>query len=164
MRTFILLLFCVLLAPSFRLHPYHVGSVEIQYNAQSKTFEITGRFFMDDLENALNQKYGTSHHFGNSSNKEKLDDVLRKYSSEYFRLKSDNQFVKVNYLGYEEDRESVQIYLESSPVKPPRKVEAAVSFLYNFFDDQLNIVHIIVNGQRKSQKVSFPDRYLYQTF
>ncbi|MFP7656215.1 DUF6702 family protein [Chryseobacterium proteolyticum] len=26
-------------------HPYHVGSVEINYNTKSKTFEVTGRFF-----------------------------------------------------------------------------------------------------------------------
>lgn len=35
------------------VHPYHVGSVEINYNAKSTTFEVTGRFFLDDLENGL---------------------------------------------------------------------------------------------------------------
>lgn len=165
MRKILILLFgAVMLVSSFRLHPYHVGSVEINYNSKSGTFEITGRFFMDDLENALNKKYGTSLHFGNDANKGRLDDYLQKYSSEYFKLKSDNQFVIVNYLGFEEDRESVEIYLESAPVRPPKKVEAAVSFLYNYFDDQINIVHIIVNGQRKSQKVGYPDRYLFQNF
>lgn len=119
---------------------------------------------MDDLENALNKKYGTTLHFGDEKFKPQLNGYLAKYSNEYFRLKSDNQFVKINFLGYEEDRESVEIYLESEPVKPPKKVEAAVSFLYNYFDDQLNIVHIIVNGQRKSQKISYPDRYLFQNF
>ncbi|MFP3594752.1 DUF6702 family protein, partial [Chryseobacterium sp. SIMBA_038] len=28
------------------VHPYHVGSVEINYNSKSKTFEVTGRFFL----------------------------------------------------------------------------------------------------------------------
>lgn len=163
MKKMLLFFTCCLLLISFR-HPYHVGSVEINYNSNSKTYEIVGRFFMDDLENALNKKYGTTLHFGDEKFKPQLNGYLAKYSNEYFRLKSDNQFVKINFLGYEEDRESVEIYLESEPVKPPKKVEAAVSFLYNYFDDQLNIVHIIVNGQRKSQKISYPDRYLFQNF
>ena len=72
--------------------------------------------------------------------------------------------LEINYLGYEEDSESVNIYLESEKVIQPKKVETAVSLLYNLFDDQLNIVHIIVNGNRKSQRLNYPDRYLYQNF
>ncbi len=80
------------------------------------------------------------------------------------KLKSDNQFVSINYLGFEEEVESVNIYLESEPIKTPKKVETAVSMLYNLFDDQINIVHIIVNGKRQSHKLNYPDRYLYKNF
>lgn len=147
-----------------KLHPYHVGSVEFKYNEASKTFEITGKFFLDDLENAVNKKYGTQLHFQNAKSEAQMNDALKKYSAEYLRLKVDNQFVKINYLGSEEDKESVNIYLESEKVSAPKKVEAAVSALYNLFDDQMNIIHIIVNGQRKSQKLNYPDRYLYKNF
>ncbi|KFC22208.1 hypothetical protein IO89_09675 [Epilithonimonas lactis] len=153
--------FCLL---SFRVHPYHVGSVEFNYNSKSKTFEITGRFFMDDLENALNKKYGRSVHFLNPKYKSDINKELEKYASEYIRLKSDNQFIKLNYVGYEEDHESVNIYLESETLAVPKKVEAAVSFLYNLFDDQMNIIHIVIDGKRKSEKLNYPDRYLYQQF
>ncbi|NIF03985.1 hypothetical protein F3J23_00910 [Chryseobacterium sp. Tr-659] len=146
------------------LHPYHVGSVEINYNSKSKTFEIIGRFFLDDLENGLGKKYGETFHFNDEKYKAKLNDALQKYCTEYFKLKSDNKFLKVNYVGYEEDHESVNVFLESEPANPPKKVEAAVSFLYNLFDDQINIVHIIVNGDRKSEKLSYPNRYLYKQY
>lgn len=145
-------------------HPYHVGSVEINYNSKSRTFEITGRFFLDDLENGLSEKYGKSFHFNDSKYKSQLNDALKNYASEYFKLKTDNQFLKVNYVGYEEDSESVNVYLESEKVENPKKVEAAVSFLYNLFDDQINLVHIIVNGNRKSEKLTYPNRYLFQQF
>lgn len=146
------------------VHPYHVGSVEINYSSKSKTFEITGRFFLDDLENGLSKKYGKPFHFNDSKYKAQLNEALKNYSSEYFKLKSDNQFLKVNYIGYEEDSESVNIYLESEKVESPKKVEAAVIFLYNLFDDQINLVHIIVNGNRKSEKLTYPNRYLFQQF
>ena len=149
---------------SFNSHPYHVGSMEFNYNSKSKTFEITGKFFMDDLENALNKKYGKSVHFLDSKSKSEITKQLENYSSEYIKLKSDNQFVKINFVGYEEDHESVNVYLESEPISAPKKVETAVSFLYNLFDDQENIIHIIVKDKRKSEKLIYPNRYLHQQF
>lgn len=145
-------------------HPYHVGSVEINYNTKSNTFEITGRFFLDDLENGLSKKYGGAFHFNDEKYKTKLNDALRKYCAEYFKLKGDGKFLKINYVDYEEDSESVNVYLESETVPVPKKVEAAVSFLYNLFDDQINIVHIIIQGKRESEKLTYPNRYLYRQF
>lgn len=158
--------FAILLAMvySFALHPYHVGSVEFSYNQKSKTFEITGRFFMDDLENAINKKYGKSAHFLNPKSEKEMQQLVKNYADEYLKLKVNNQILKVNYVGYQEDRESVNIYLESDPVANPKKIETAVSFLYNLFDDQMNIIHIVINAQRKSEKLNYPDRYLYQQF
>lgn len=166
MKKILFLLFSLLLLCSFAKakHPYHVGSVEINYNPKSRTFEVTGRFFLDDLENGLNEKYGKSLHFNDPKFKILLQEALNKYSAEYFKLKANNTFLKVNFVGYEEDHESVNVYLESEKVDNPKKVEAAVSFLYNLFDDQMNIVHIIVNGERKSEKLTYPNRYLFQQF
>lgn len=166
MKKILFLLFSLLILFSFtkEKHPYHVGSVEINYNQKSRTFEITGRFFLDDLENGLNNKYGKSLHFNDPKFKNQLNDALKNYSAEYFKLKTNNQFVDVQYVGYEEDHESVNIYLESERIDNPKKVEAAVSYLYNLFDDQINIVHIIVNGERKSEKLTYPNRYLFQQF
>lgn len=149
---------------SFKVHPYHVGSMEFNYSQRSKTFEISGRFFMDDLENAINKKYGKSLHFLNPKSEKEMNEALKNYASEYVKLKVNNQFVKVNFVGYEEDKESVDIFLESETVANPKKVETAVSFLYNLFDDQMNIIHIVINGQRKSEKLNYPDRYLFQEF
>lgn len=165
-KSVVVLILCSLFFSlvSFRLHPYHVGSVEFNYNSKSKTFEVTSRFFMDDLENALNKKYRKSVHFLDPKYKPEINKELEDYTSEYLKLKSDNQFVKLNYVGYEEDHESVNIYLESESLAVPKKVETAVSFLYNLFDDQMNIIHIVINGQRKSEKLTYPDRYLYQQF
>lgn len=145
-------------------HPYHVGSVEFKYNSKSKTFEVSAKFFLDDLENGLNKKYGKAVHFNDKNFKEEINQLLKDYCAEYLKLKVNNKFIKLNYLGFEEDAESVDVYLESVPVENPKKVETAVSFLYNYFEDQLNIVHIIVNGERKSSKLNYPNRYLFQDF
>lgn len=166
MKKFFLLFtfLLVFLVSAKPIHPYHVGSVEINYNAKTKTFEISAKFFLDDLENSLNAKYNKTLHFGEEKSKAGLDQALENYFAEYFKLKSNNKFLKINYLGFEEDKESVNVYLESEMTEMPKKVETAVSLLYSFFDDQMNIVHIIVNSERKSSKLNYPDRYLYQMF
>ncbi|KIA86002.1 hypothetical protein OA86_14320 [Kaistella jeonii] len=146
------------------VHPYHIGSVEFNYNSKSKTFEISGKFFLDDLENALIEKYGKAVHFNDPNYKQQINEYLKKYCEEYLKLKVDNQFLKINYVGFEEDSEAVNIFLESEPVNSPKKVEVAVSFLYNYFDDQMNIVHIVVDGKRQSDKLNYPNRYLYKNF
>ena len=152
-KLFFILFFSVFgLSSASEIHPYHVGSVEFNYNIKSETFEISGKFFLDDLENALKEKYGKAVHFNSEQYKAQINNYLIKYCEEYLKLKVNNKFLKINYLGYEEDSESVNIYLESEKVAQPKKVETAVSFLYNLFDDQMNIVHIIVNGNRKSQR------------
>ncbi len=160
--TLIILIFSIL--NSFTTHPYHVGSVEFRYNPVSRTFEITGRFFMDDLENAVNRKMGKHLHFQDSKYKNEMNAALQQYMEEYLKLKTNNKFLNIRYIGFEEDHESVNVYLESETVSNPKKVETAISVLYNLFDDQMNIVHIVVNGQRKSEKLSYPNRYLYQQF
>ena len=146
------------------IHPYHVGSVEFNYNSKSKTFEITGKFFLDDLENALKEKYGTPVHFNDDNYNSQINEFLQQYCNEYIKLKADNKFIKINYIGFEEDSEAVNIFLESEQINSPKKVETAVSLLYNFFDDQMNIIHIIVNGKRESERLNFPNRYLYKNF
>ena len=147
-----------------KAHPYHVGSMEIKYNIESKTFEITGRFFLDDLENAVSKKQGKPLHFNDPKFKAQMKPAVEAYCTEHLRLKVNNQFVKVKFVGYEEDKESVDIFLETEVVADPKKVEVSMSFLYNYFDDQINIIHVIVDGDRKSEKLTYPTRYMYQQF
>ena len=167
---FSLILFFIIALSSFKsseaavLHPYHVGSVEFNYNSKTKTYEISGKFFLDDLENGLKQKYGIAVHFNDEKYKKQINELLSRYCSEHLKLKSDNNALKLNYIGFEEDNESVNIFLESEVTPHPKKVEAAVSFLYNLYDDQMNIIHIIVNGKRQSERLNYPNRYLYKNF
>lgn len=146
------------------VHPYHVGSVEFNYNTKSQTFEVTGKFFLDDLENALNKKYGKSIRFNDPKYKAEINKELQDYCENYLKLKINNQFLTFNFVGFEENQESVDIYLESKATVKPEKVETSVSLLYNLFDDQINIIHVIIDGVRKSSKLNYPNRYLYQQF
>lgn len=141
-------------------HPYHVGSVNIDYNSTSKTFEITGSFFMDDLENSINKTRKSKVFFHHKNQEKIMHDVLEKWTQVNMKMKVNGQRLPLEFIGYEEDKESVRVYLESTPISSPKVLELGISALYNLFDDQLNIIHISINGKRKSNKLRYPEKYL----
>jgi hypothetical protein len=38
------------------------------------------------------------------------------------------------------------------------KVDISTSIMYDQFEDQMNIFHVIVDGKRKSTKLNYPDK------
>lgn len=146
------------------IHPFHVGSVEFNYNNTSKTFEISEKFFIDDLEKAVNNSTNKSLKFQDAKFKNEMNEALKIYALNNVKLKVNGQLLKLNYIGFEEDHESVNIYLESEKMVNPKKMETAVSMLYNLYKDQMNIIHFVINKERKSQRLSFPDQYFSNNF
>ena len=162
---FVLLLIFSITANAHEIHPYHVGSVEFKYNFKSKTFQIIAKFFTDDLENAVNKKMGTRLFFSNEKQKKQMHQNLEKYTLSALKMNVNNHHTPINFIGYQENREMVHIYLETDAFSlSPSKVEVAVDMLYNLFDDQITIIHLIYGKQRKSHKLSYPNRYMQHHF
>lgn len=159
-----LILFFAISSFKTEKHPFHVGSVEYSYNNSSKTFEVSGKFFIDDLENALNKISKSSLRFQDAKFKKEINDALKIYALNNLKLKANGKLLKLNYIGFEEENESVNIYLESEKIENPKKLETAVSMLYNLYNDQMNIIHIVINKERKSTRLSYPDQYISKTF
>jgi hypothetical protein len=93
-----------------------------------------------------------------------MDILVKNYLAAHLQVKANNMIAPLNYLGFEVDKEAVNIYLESEKTHLPKKINVEVSLLHNIFDDQINIVHITVNNVRKSGKVIYPERKIEQTF
>lgn len=141
------------------VHPYHVGSVEITYSQESQTYQITAKFFLDDLENALNQHQTNPIYFDKPDQKIRMYQVLERYMKAHLVIKNNANPIHLNFLGYEVEKESVFIYLESVECPTPTSVTVGLNVLYDLFDDQMNIVHLKVNGKRKSHKLDYPEIY-----
>lgn len=166
MKKLLLLLPLFFILSSFNVskHPFHVGSVEFNYNKTSKTFEISGKFFIDDLENAVSKSSNKTLRFQDAKFKKEMNEALKMYADKNMHLKVNSKLLKLNYIGFEEDKESVNIYLESEKIENPKKIEAAVAMLYNLYDNQMNIIHFVLNGKRISDRLKYPDASLSKTF
>jgi len=145
-------------------HPIHVSTDNVEYNKQTGKFEVICTIFTDDFEAALAKQYHAKTDLNKAEMHAAMDALIKTYMAANLNIKADNVPVTLNYLGFEINREATDIYLESDKLPAVKKVDVETSMLYNLFDDQINIVHITVNGVRKSEKVDYPAKKVEQVF
>jgi hypothetical protein len=62
----------------------------------------------------------------------------------------------LSYLGFEKENEAVYSYVQVDNVPSVKNVEFTDKLMQDMFTDQVNIVHVIVKGERKSTKADYP--------
>jgi hypothetical protein len=146
------------------LHPIHVSTTNIEYNKQEGKLEVICTIFTDDFEAALEKQYHTKIDLNKNDMHAAMETLVKKYVAGNLQIKTGAAPLALNYLGFEINKEAVDIYIESDKIPVVKKVDVDVSLMHNLFDDQINIVHITVNGIRRSEKLDYPDRKLSQVF
>ena len=139
------------------VHPFHVSVVEINHNATDKTLEISCKIFTDDFEKVLVQNYKTKVDLINPPDRKAMDSVVKKYIVSHLSVSVDGKPGKLSYLGFEKDGEAVYSYVQVDNVASVKKVELTNKLMHDMFTDQVNIMHVIVNGNRKSTQLVYPD-------
>ena len=137
-------------------HPFHVSVVEINHNAMDKTLEISCKIFTDDFEKALAQNYKTKVDLINPPNRSAMDTVVKKYILSHLAISADGKPLKLSYLGFEKDQEAVFSYVQAENIVSVKQIEITNKLMQEMFTDQVNIIHVIVNGERKSTKLDYP--------
>lgn len=138
------------------VHPFHVSVVEINHNAIDKTLEISCKIFTDDFEKVLAKNYNVKTDLINPPDKKAMDTVVKKYILSHLSIIADGKQTTLEYLGFERDNEAVYSYVQAENIPSVKKVELKTNLMHDMFDDQVNIVHVIVNGNRKSTKLDYP--------
>lgn len=139
-------------------HPFHMSVVEMNHNAQDKTLEISCKIFTDDFEKVLAKNYNTKVDLINPPNKAAMDSLVKKYVFSHFALNVNGKSGSLVYIGFETDKEASYAYVEVDNVNAVSKVDIYNNLMYDMFDDQVNIMHVIVAGKRQSTKLTFPDK------
>jgi len=167
------LLFCYLLTTTVSpkkpvhkaaVHPLHVSTSDISYNAQDGKLEVICTIFTDDFEAALSKQYQTKVDLVKPDMHKAMDELVKKYIAANLHIKTGDVNAPLSYVGYEINREAANIYLESEKIALPKKIEAKVGILHNLYTDQLSIVHMTVSGTRKSGKLEYPAQVISQNF
>ncbi|MEO7393764.1 MAG: DUF6702 family protein [Chitinophagaceae bacterium] len=146
-------------------HPFHVSVIEINHNVVDKNLEISCKIFTDDFEKVLIKNYKTKVDLINPPNKEAMDSLVKKYLFNHLSIQVNGKPVSFSYIGFENEGEAAYGYIEIININALNKLEVATNIMYDQFDDQINIIHLTINGtNRKSNKVTFPSTTTLFTF
>lgn len=145
-------------------HPFHVSTTEINLNTKEKTLEISCHIFTDDFEDALAKNYKTKTDLLNQALHKQMDVLVKKYVLTHLQLKANNKSLTLNYIGFEQDHEVINVYLEANDIAVLKKLETTNTILHDSFDDQIQIIHVFDGKQRKSSKLTYPDKQLVTLF
>ncbi|WP_406824468.1 DUF6702 family protein [Pedobacter sp. KACC 23697] len=145
-------------------HPLHVSTTEVSFNAKDKTLELSCKIFSDDFEAILAKLYKQKTDLSNPNMKSVMDALVKKYLLTHLQLKANGKAVAINYIGFEIDHEATNIYLEVEKVAALKSIEVNDSILYDMFDDQMSIIHVVKGNNRKSTKILYPEKKFTANF
>lgn len=138
-------------------HPFYISVTEINQNTTEKSFEVSCKFFADDFEQTLEAAYNTHLDIYSTKDKVSFDKLAPDYINKHLQLLIDGKPAKLNYVGYETEKESAYCYFEITNLNSLKKLDAVNSLLHDFKKEQINIMHVTVGGKRQSTKLDYPD-------
>ena len=138
------------------LHPLHISTTEINHNAADKTLEISCHIFTDDFETVLSKQFNTKADLSSAGMKTQMDTLVKKYIKNRLQIKADDKTTVMQYVGFEKEDQAIYAYFEIDNIAAVKKVDVTDTILHDLYDDQISIIHVIVNGNRKSTKLDYP--------
>src|ERR1700712_3906018 len=102
-------------------HPIHVSTTSIEYNKQDGKLEVICTIFTDDFEAALAKQYHTKTDLNKADMHAAMDALIKTYIAANLNIKTDDAAAKLNYLGFEINREATDVYLESDKISAVKK-------------------------------------------
>ncbi|CAM3535157.1 hypothetical protein FSS13T_03810 [Flavobacterium saliperosum S13] len=147
---------------SFTMHKFYVGIYQIHYVANKKEVQVTARIFIDDLEKALEAKHKKKIYLSTPKEIAETNGFIKSYLSEKMQIKVNSSVKDLKFLGKETEDNVLICYLTTPVPEKIKSIEIVNSVLTEIFSEQQNIVHININGNKKSLLLtdSEPEGYL----
>jgi len=139
------------------MHPIYLSVTEIQHNAKDKTLEISCKIFTGDFENILKSKTKSKINLLQPTDKKLMESLVNQYIQQHLKIKVDGILKPMEFLGYEQNEDAIQSFFEIDNVASLKKIDVQDDILYEYKSEQISIIHVIVNGSRKSTKLVNPD-------
>lgn len=138
-------------------HPFYVAVTEINLNTSDKTLEVSCKMFADDLEQVLEKNNHVQLDITTDKDKPKFDSYISAYVKTHLNLSVDGKAMTLSYIGFEKEKESAYCYFQAQNISSLKKIDIRNSILQDFTTDQINILHVTVNGKRQSTKLDYPN-------
>jgi hypothetical protein len=147
----------ILLAGMVLLHPFYVSVIEINHNQREQTAEISIRIFTDDFEKALANFSGSKVDILDKKLEKGNTELIKTYLDKNMLLTINGKPAQLQFLGFEQQEESIWVYLEQTNTPTLKSLDVYCTLLHNFNNKQINIIHAKSNGIEKSFKLDYPN-------
>ncbi len=145
-------------------HPIFVSVTEIEHNPIEKTLEISCKIFVDDFEKTLRKKYNLKVDLLDAKLKGEMNRIANDYIQNHFSVSIGGKKVNLQFLGFEIQEEGVISFFEVKNIAKVEKIELVNNILYEYNAQQMGIIHIMVNGVRKSSRLDNPNEKVSFSF
>jgi len=139
------------------VHPFFVSMTDINYNDNTKSLEISVRIFTDDFENALRKYHHEKIDILHPSNQEQMNNYVSDYIQKHLQMRVNDKTAVLNFVGYEQQSESIWTYFEVSKIDKVNKINIVNSLLHDYNTNQINMLHIKVKDKEQSNKLNYPE-------
>lgn len=133
-------------------HKFYVSVTQVEYSEKDASLQIISRIFVDDMEATLKERYGITARLGTPEESGLAKEYVSRYFQTKFNIEVNGAEREVEFLGYRFDKDLLVCYLEVSgiPSESLRSVGVRNDLLTDMFEEQKNLVHLRILGQRKS--------------
>lgn len=147
-------------------HPYYVSLVNMYWNEETRTYQVSIRLFWDDLEQALEEKHGEKAYLATEWEIEQANEWIFGYLAEHMKVWSlgggddgsggasviaqSDQPVSWIWIGREDEMDVAWCYMESEPIDDPKEIALDVSIFHELFRTQTNIVYVKLDEEDKN--------------
>ncbi len=154
-----IIIFCLILMPiiSGFHHPFFIAVFDLEYSSKEKELGISCKIYPDDLEAALKQ-FTKKNIDISAGNKEDNNKVVESYFRKHVGIKINGIPTSYRFLGYENENDATWIFFNIPSLMNVKSVGITTDMMYEYKDEQTNIVHITIDGKRKSFKLNAPSK------
>ena len=149
MRIISLFFLTLITISCFALHKFYVFTTSINYIVEDRSLQITDQVFTDDFEFTL-QKRSSGIKLNPDNKVELVDSLIKKYFKKNLVFKSKDSILQFDYLGKIYRNDLLVAYLEILLDSTITNFDVKNTLLFDFTDDQKNILHFRSRGRRKS--------------
>lgn len=123
---------------------------QVNYVPEKKMLQITSRIFIDDLNLALEKKYGKKAFLGTEKESSEDQLILKKYFTEQLIFKVNGQVKPVLFLSKEQEGDLLICYCRVTDISKLHSVEITNTLLTHWNSEQQNILHFTAFGEKKT--------------
>ena len=139
------------------VHPIYMSVTEIEHNAKEKTLEISCRIFTNDLETTLRKSNKGFIDLINPRDKSAMNKLVNDYIQKHLSIQVDGKTVALQFLGYEQQEDAINSFFQVNNIASVKKISVTDNILYEYKSEQISLLHVTVNGNRKSTKMVNPE-------